>query len=115
MEYSRAKRTVIHFPQPSSEDQTNKDLQYIWTQVLHHLEKNLSRPSFETWLKHTVLIDADEWKREVIVAAPNEFARDWLESRYTKLIKEALYYVTNHFYRVTFVERKEMQHLSPST
>lgn len=79
----------------------------VWAQVLSHLEKLLSKPSFETWIKGTSLKELNNDNKTAVIEAPNDFARDWLESRYTKLLKEALYYLTDQFYEITFVERKE--------
>ncbi len=84
-----------------------EDLKYTWKQVQNYLEKYLSKPSFETWIKNTALINIDDLSGKVVIAVPNEFARDWLETRYTKLIKEALYFLTNRFYRITFIEKIE--------
>ena len=48
------------------------------------MEKKISKPSFETWLKSTkaYMLQGDI----LTVTAPNEFARDWLEERYSHLI-----------------------------
>ncbi|HHW36328.1 MAG TPA: ATP-binding protein [Bacillales bacterium] len=94
--------TYLHL---SQEKYKPEDLKHTWKQVQNHLEKHLSKPSFETWIKNTALINLDDLTGEVVIAVPNEFARDWLETRYTKLIKEALYYLTNRFYRIMFIER----------
>ncbi|MDD2401899.1 MAG: chromosomal replication initiator protein DnaA [Clostridia bacterium] len=56
-----------------------------WQQILINLEKELSKPSFDTWLKSTYLLSIDN--EELIVVVPNEFAKDWLVNRYYSLIK----------------------------
>ncbi|WP_019240892.1 MULTISPECIES: DnaA N-terminal domain-containing protein [Bacillus] len=50
------------------------NIQEIWTEVLVELKKIVSKPSFENWLKNTnvLRIEFDT----IIVATPNEFARD---------------------------------------
>ena len=60
----------------------------LWNRALDQIEKKLSKPSFETWLKSTKAhaLQGDT----LIITAPNDFARDWLESRYSKLFDEAL-------------------------
>ena len=62
------------------------NLSEIWQNVLLLLEKELSRPSFDTWLKSTYLHSFDSYNLNVVV--PNEFAKDWLETRYYALIKD---------------------------
>ena len=50
----------------------------LWNSALTELEKKVSKPSYETWLKST---KAHALKKDTLtIIAPNEFARDWLES-----------------------------------
>ena len=58
----------------------------IWQKILSLLEKDLSRPSFDTWFKSTYLHSFDGYYLTVVV--PNDFAKDWLEDRYFAPIKE---------------------------
>lgn len=73
----------------------------LWDQTLKYIQKKVSKPSFETWLKSTQAHDIEE--NTVIIHAPNEFARDWLENRYTVLISEALKEVTGAELDVKFI------------
>ncbi|KGX93673.1 chromosomal replication initiation protein [Pontibacillus halophilus JSM 076056 = DSM 19796] len=73
----------------------------LWNTTLSHVEEKISKPSFETWLKST---KADSLKDDtLIITAPNEFARDWLESRYADLISDTLYEVTGAQLRTKFI------------
>jgi chromosomal replication initiator protein len=64
----------------------------LWSKALEEIEKKISKPSFDTWLKST---KAYSLKGDVLViTVPNEFTKDWLESRYTALIEETLYDIT---------------------
>lgn len=56
-----------------------------WDKILQLLEMDLSRPSFETWLKSTHLLEMDDHNLTILV--PNDFAKDWLENRYYSLIQ----------------------------
>lgn len=60
----------------------------LWQQILSVLQKKVSRPSFDTWLKSTKALVFDD--ETVVVQAPNDFAKEWLENRYTKLIRGAI-------------------------
>ncbi|GAW93648.1 chromosomal replication initiator protein DnaA [Calderihabitans maritimus] len=60
-------------------------LNEIWDQVLEILQEELSRPSFETWIKSNQLIEITE--DTVYLCVPNEFSKGWLENRYFNLIQ----------------------------
>lgn len=73
----------------------------LWDQTLQQLQKKVSKPSFETWLKSTKAYSLK--KNDLTITAPNEFARDWLESHYSELISETLYHVTGEELDVRFI------------
>ncbi|MDX9873067.1 MAG: chromosomal replication initiator protein DnaA [Clostridia bacterium] len=73
----------------------------IWQIILDQLEKELSKPSFDTWLKSTNLYSYDGYYLTVIV--PNEFAKDWLETRYYDIIKKHACNVLNKDIALKFV------------
>ncbi|WP_010677436.1 chromosomal replication initiator protein DnaA [Bacillus timonensis] len=73
----------------------------LWAKALQEIEKKLSKPSFETWLKST---KAHALQNDtLIITAPNEFARDWLESRYLHLIAETIYDLTGAELGIKFI------------
>lgn len=61
----------------------------LWQQVLSIIQTKLSKPSFDTWFKATKASFVDDSMLEV--TAPTTFAVEWLENRYTKLIRTTLY------------------------
>ncbi|WP_373894385.1 chromosomal replication initiator protein DnaA [Virgibacillus natechei] len=69
-----------------------ENLNELWVATLEKIEEEVSKPSFETWLKSTKAEKLEE--NTLIVSAPNEFARDWLETQYTNLISNILEEVT---------------------
>ncbi len=78
-----------------------KNIDELWKHSLSILEKKISKPSFETWLKST---KAYSLKKDTLtVIAPNEFARDWLEERYSDVIGEVLYETTGEQLEVKFI------------
>ncbi|MYL34431.1 chromosomal replication initiator protein DnaA [Pontibacillus yanchengensis] len=84
-----------------------ENIKELWDNTLSQIEEKISKPSFETWLKST---KADSLKDDtLVIVAPNEFARDWLESRYASLISDTLYEVTGAQLRTKFIipETKE--------
>jgi chromosomal replication initiator protein len=73
----------------------------LWQKTMATLETKLSKPSFETWFKSTQPVSYDN--NTLIVSVPNEFSRDWLESRYSAIIKETLTAITRQEVTVKFV------------
>lgn len=73
----------------------------LWDSILANVEQKVSKPSFDTWLKATKAhsLQGDS----LVVTAPNEFARDWLEERYSTLITGALYEITGEEFSVKFI------------
>jgi chromosomal replication initiator protein len=77
------------------------DANQVWRAVLGELQVSLSPANFETWLKDTSLVELDE--NRFRIAAPNGFARDWLDNRYRTLISQTLARVVGGSVQVEFV------------
>ncbi len=60
----------------------------LWSQVLERLQLQLSRPTFETWIK-TANAKALEGTC-LTIQTPNPFARNWLQKYYIKAISETV-------------------------
>ena len=78
-----------------------ENIEELWTNTLKSIEDKISKPSYDTWLKNTKADALEE--NTLVISAPNEFARDWLESRYTTLISDALFEVTGAELQTKFV------------
>ncbi|WP_166245897.1 chromosomal replication initiator protein DnaA [Paenibacillus turpanensis] len=77
----------------------------LWQNVLLVMQGMLNKPSFDTWLKGTkATVFTDQ---EVVVLAPNSFSRDWLEKRYTKLIRTAVLESTGRQVDVKIVSQED--------
>ncbi|WP_442597277.1 chromosomal replication initiator protein DnaA [Neobacillus sp. D3-1R] len=78
-----------------------KNIADLWNAALSTIEKKISKPSFDTWLKST---KAHSLQGDLLViTAPNEFARDWLEERYSHLISSILAEITGEELTVKFI------------
>ncbi|MEA5572084.1 chromosomal replication initiator protein DnaA [Calothrix sp. UHCC 0171] len=56
----------------------------LWSQALERLQLELSRPTFETWIKTA---SAERLERDcLVIRTPNPFARNWLQKYYIKTI-----------------------------
>jgi transcriptional regulator with XRE-family HTH domain len=64
----------------------------LWDTALAEIKKRLSKPSFDTWFKHTEgeLVDG-----VLCVYSPNNFATEWLYTRYAKFILAILNELTD--------------------
>ena len=76
-------------------------LDAFWENILEKLKKELSKDSFETWLAPTKLIDFAN--NTLTISVVNEFAKDWLESRYSNLIKSTIQNYLNVPVTLSFV------------
>ncbi|RSK29197.1 chromosomal replication initiator protein DnaA, partial [Bacillus sp. HMF5848] len=77
----------------------------LWKEALKRLKKKVSKPSYDTWLQATT---AHALQNDVlIISAPNEFARDWLENRYSKIIGETIYDITGEELTIKFIIPKD--------
>ena len=83
----------------------------VWQATLDEIEKKISKPSFETWLKTTKPVSLQD--NTFIISVPNDFTKDWLQGRYVELIRDNLKEVTNNdqmqvkFVTPAIVEKKE--------
>jgi chromosomal replication initiator protein len=88
----------------------------LWEQTLKIIEQKISKPSFETWLKSTKAISLKG--TTLIVEAPNEFAREWLDGNYKDILTEILYDLVGENMTLRFVipnTNLEEEPVTPST
>jgi len=60
------------------------DRDELWQAVLSEIELKISRPNYLTWLKNSRLVESQDGV--ALVALPNNFAKEWVEAKYNKLI-----------------------------
>src|SRR3989344_9161341 len=60
----------------------------LWKSVLGEIEFEVSRANFATWFKHTSIQHVQDGI--ATVAAPNAFAKEWLEKKFHKNILKSL-------------------------
>jgi chromosomal replication initiator protein len=60
----------------------------IWQAAQEELRFQLAKPSYETWLKNASLVGRE--KNAFKIGVPTKLAKDWLEDRYSAVIKETL-------------------------
>ena len=60
----------------------------IWEATLGQLQLQVTRPSFDTWLKGTVGLSYQD--NQLVVGVPTTFAAEWLEQRMAHLIEKTV-------------------------
>ncbi|MCM1984786.1 chromosomal replication initiator protein DnaA [Lyngbya confervoides] len=63
-------------------------LEDLWNQVLDRLQGQLSRPTFETWIKTATAEQLED--QRLTLKTPNPFARNWIQKYYVKTISDAV-------------------------
>jgi chromosomal replication initiator protein len=64
------------------------EAQQLWTQVLDRLEKQLNRPTFETWIQTTTIKELQI--NSVTISSPNPFILNHLQKNYLFLISKVV-------------------------
>src|SRR3989344_5127393 len=78
------------------------DLNQIWQSTLSELELQISRPNFLTWFRNSRLMKKDE-NGQAIVGLANNFAREWVQSKYHKLIIETIHSFDESVKKIDYV------------
>ncbi len=77
------------------------DEKKLWQSVLAELEIQLSRPNFLTWFRNSSLLEKTP-EGEVVVALANNFAKEWVESKYHKAILETFISLDNDVRKIKY-------------
>ena len=77
------------------------DNKKLWESVLAEVELEISKANFATWFKNTNIINQDEGVARL--AVPNPFVREWLSSKYHRMILKALRNFGEHIRGVEYV------------
>ncbi len=94
-------------------------LESLWSQILERLQLQLSRPTFETWIKTA---NAEEFADNcLVIRTPNPFARNWIQKYYVKTIADVAHDILGHPVEIQLViaqgaeESSEMVESVPAT
>lgn len=82
-----------------------QSIEAIWQEALQVVKKNMSKPSYDTWMKSTTAHSLEG--NHFIISAPNNFVRDWLEKSYTQFIATILQEITGTAYDVQFIDGEQ--------
>ena len=77
----------------------------LWTKVQELLQKNLSKPSYETWIRPAEFFDFKDGCLTLL--APNSFSSDWLRKNYSHTIEEIATDIFGHEVKVSIKVKEE--------
>lgn len=77
------------------------DLKELWQSALGEIELQVSRPNFVTWFRNSNLLDKKEGA--ALIGLPNNFAKEWVENKYYKVILGALRNIDETTKKLEFV------------
>jgi chromosomal replication initiator protein len=80
------------------------DNKQLWDSCLTEIEQTISKANFITWFKNTHLQKQDHGIAHIGV--PNEFIRDWLQTKYEKVILRTLMNYSNSIRGIKFTISK---------
>ncbi len=85
----------------------------IWAEVQQLLQKNLSKPSFETWIRPAKFNCFENGLLTLIT--PNNFTSDWLRKNYSETIEKAAEEICGHNVKVVFKSEININNSSNSS
>ncbi len=85
---------------PDQETVSAISARQLWQAALAELQTTIPAQSFQTWLRSTSIAGFAE--DTVVVAVPSNFAKEWLEKRFSRQIAETLYNVLGYAVDVRF-------------
>ncbi|MFW6237613.1 MAG: chromosomal replication initiator protein DnaA [Halanaerobiales bacterium] len=87
---------------------SQEELEHIWQETLNNIKKKLSNPSFKTWFSDTTPVMITE-EEELLLKVPNDFIKDWIETRYTDLIEDIIEKLTNNSWQLKLMTPEEIK------
>ncbi|WP_059040650.1 helix-turn-helix domain-containing protein [Paenibacillus rubinfantis] len=101
----RKEKSTLHLEKEAQDklkllkhQQTPEDIE-VWDKALAIIKSKMSGPSFSTWFLNTFVIQRNH---KYIVYSPVQFTRDWLESRYKRMILETIRSINDQIVDVEF-------------
>jgi chromosomal replication initiator protein len=64
------------------------EIEELWNKILETIKEELSPQAYNSWFSQTKVVKFGE--NELIISAPGDFCKDWLEKHYTAFIKDIL-------------------------
>ncbi len=85
------------------EPPTDSRAREIWSAALAELQLQMTKTTFETWVKPTFALRYDAASDELVIGVRNAYAKQWLSDRLFGMIERTVGYVVGHALRaITF-------------
>lgn len=78
----------------------NTDITTLWNTCLEDVKKEISAGHFNTWFKNTTVLKEEDGI--VFIGVPNDFIKEWMVTKYQKLILKSLVSLADHIRGVEF-------------
>ncbi len=78
----------------------NSTISELWNNCLEDVKKEISAGHFNTWFKNTTLLKEEDGI--VFIGVPNDFIKEWMVTKYQKLILKSLVGLADHIRGVEF-------------
>src|SRR6056297_3138129 len=82
-------------------------MEHIWNHTLNEIKDKLSNPSFKTWFSNTKPVDMQD--NILLIKDPNDFIKDWIETRYNQLITNVIQNLTNTNLKCRFYTEEDLK------
>jgi chromosomal replication initiator protein len=76
-------------------------IEQVWQTVLGQLQLQMTRATFDTWLKDTRIVSKNN--KDLVIGAKNSFAKDWLENRLYNTINRTVSNILGHPVDIKFI------------
>ncbi|MFW5980184.1 MAG: chromosomal replication initiator protein DnaA [Halanaerobiales bacterium] len=90
---------------------SQEELEHIWQESLNKIKEKLSNPSFRTWFANTSPLKINK-NNELIIKVPNDFIKDWIETRYIDMIEEVIHELTNNNWNIILLTPEELKKIN---
>ncbi len=79
------------------------DVKKLWEKTLAEIEIQISKPNFLTWFKNSRLIEKNNDQGTVVIGVHNNFAKEWIQSKYHKTILDIIQNMDETVNRIEYV------------
>src|SRR6056297_522894 len=86
---------------------SQEEMEHIWNQTLNEIKDKLSNPSFKTWFSNTKPVDMQD--NILLIKIPNDFIKDWIETRYNQLITNVIQNLTDTNLKCRFYTEEDLK------